>query len=64
MKIFVPLSDEMLDQLGEKDRLVPYQAGLALLSQCSTDGPKPDISPGEAPERLRSSPPILQPCLN
>lgn len=62
MKIFVPLTDDMLDQLGEEELLVPYQAGLHLLSQCCEAGPEPELNPDEAPARPRPSRPILQPC--
>jgi hypothetical protein len=62
MKIFVPLTDEMLDQLGQDDHPVPYQAGLSLLSQCSADKPDSKLNPDEAPARPRLSPPTLQPC--
>lgn len=62
MKIFVPLTDEMLDQLGQDEHLVPYQAGLSLLSQCDACKPDPQLIPDEAPARLRLSPPTLRPC--
>jgi hypothetical protein len=62
MKIFVPLTDDMLDQLGGDVRLVPYQAGLSLLSQCEAGQPNPKFSPDEAQARPRLSPPTPQPC--
>lgn len=33
MKFFIPLEDETMDQLGELDRLIPYQTGIPLFSQ-------------------------------
>jgi hypothetical protein len=64
MKVFVPLTDEMLDQLEVNDRLVPYQAGLSLLSQCSACELEPRLNSNEAPARPRLSHPTLQPCPN
>ena len=64
MKIFVPLTDEMLDQPGINDRLVPYQAGRFLLSQCSDRELEPSLNSNEAPACPRLSQPALQPCLN
>jgi hypothetical protein len=63
MKIFVPLTDEMLDQPGAGDRLIPYQAGLTLLSQYKCGKPEPELNPDAAPARLHSSRPVPQPCL-
>ena len=34
MKVFVPVTDEMLEQEEIGDLLVPYQPGRLLLSQC------------------------------
>ena len=34
MKVFIPLSEDELDACTESERLVPYQPGLWLLSQC------------------------------
>ncbi len=62
MRIFVPLTDDMLDQLGKDDQLVPYQTGLSLLSQCCPDKPEQRLIPDEAPAGPRLSHPILQPC--
>jgi len=61
MKIFVPLTDDMLDQIGKDERLVPYQTGHLLLSQCNPADPREELTPGEAPERLRLSLPVLRP---
>lgn len=33
MKIFIPLTDDMLDDPAKLDRLVPYQVGVSLLGQ-------------------------------
>ena len=33
MKIFIPLTDDMLDDPAQLDRLVPYQVGVSLLGQ-------------------------------
>ncbi len=64
MKIFVPLTEEMLDQPGINDRLVPYQAGQSLLSQCSACELEPGLNSNEAPARPLLSQPTLQPCPN
>lgn len=64
MKVFIPLSDEQLEQLGSHDRIVPYQAGVSLLSQCQVEERRARLSRDEAPERPRAPGLILRPCPN
>jgi hypothetical protein len=62
MNIFVPLTDDMLDQLNGDVRLVPYQVGLPLLSQQEASQPDTNFSPDEAQARPLLSPLTPQPC--
>ena len=55
MKVFVPITDEMLERGDFVDPLVPYQPGRLLLSQC-LETPEIDqsmrntsLSPGSSP---------------
>lgn len=63
MKVFIPVSDDMLDQLDPGEEFVPYQAGLCLLSRLNAKSPPADAKPnqGEAPERRRPEHPVLPP---
>lgn len=63
MKVFIPVSDDMLDQLDPGEELVPYQAGLCLLSQLNERSPSTDVnlSRGEAPEHRRPVHPVQPP---
>ena len=53
MKVFVPFTDDMLDDPAFAEMLVPYQAGSALLSQLETEEDqsrcKTITSPGTSP---------------
>jgi hypothetical protein len=64
MKVFIPLSDEQLEQLDSHEPIVPYQAGVSLLSQCRRDEKEARLNRDEAPECPRAPGPILQPCPN
>ena len=64
MKVFIPVSDDMLDQLDPGEEFVPYQVGLCLLSRLSAKSQPADVNanPGEAPEHRRPEHPIQPPC--
>jgi hypothetical protein len=47
LKMFIPLDDDILDQLNGDDLLVPYQAGLSLLSQYGPAQSKENLNPDE-----------------
>lgn len=48
MRVFVPFTDSMLEQLGPKDRLVPYQVGLGLFTVTPEQNQNEPIMPGKA----------------
>jgi hypothetical protein len=66
MKLFIPLEDETHAQLNENDRLVPYQAGMALFSQVEilavADEPENRINPDATSAHPPSEPPIRRLC--
>jgi hypothetical protein len=64
LKIFIPISDDMLDQLGKDEQLVPYQAGLSILSQYPLPKTEKKLNPGGAPASPPVSRPVLRPCPN
>ena len=49
MKIFIPLSDEQLEQLLSQEIPVPYQPGCVTLSQLSAPESGQKLSPDRAP---------------
>lgn len=68
MKIFIPLCEDTLTMLGDRDRLVPYQYGMALFSQVEVFAPgeEPEpvaVSPGEARADRPAEPRVLPTCL-
>ena len=63
MKIFVPLTDEMLDQLSGDVRLGGFLLMILLFTLGVAGQPNPKFSPDEAQARPRPSPPTPQPCL-
>lgn len=66
MKLFIPLEDGTHAQLNENDRLVPYQAGMALFSQVEilpgADELKARLNPGSTPAHPPAEPPIRRLC--
>lgn len=64
MKVFVPLSDDMLDRLPPDVELVPYPIGSALLPQLERDPRrvKPALNRGKVPEHRRDGHSTLPPC--
>lgn len=68
MKIFIPFCEDTLAMLGEEDRLVPYQYGMALFSQVEILAPGEEsvlaaVSPGEAQADRPVEPRVPPTCL-
>ena len=61
MKIFIPVTDDMLDDPAQLDRLVPYQVGVSLLGQLQVE--EKDCLPTQDPASARhpASPRAPQP---
>lgn len=64
LKVFIPLTDDMLDQLGQDDRPVPYQAGLSLLSHIRSEKSRKNLSRDEGSTRHLASHAAPPPCRN
>ena len=56
MKIFIPLCDDMLDQLEDPGALVPFQFGVPSISQVTASAPVESQS-----MKRSSSSPVLTP---
>jgi hypothetical protein len=57
MKVFVPISDDMMDDPAFREKLVPYQAGYQLLNQIKGDALVTD-SKSERPVPSQSKKPV------
>ena len=67
MKVFIPVCDDELERLPEDEPLVPYRAGLTLLSQLDVPtavAPEPVVGPGKAAARPPEESPLRLPCRN
>jgi hypothetical protein len=64
MKVFIPLSEDALDSCTASERLVPYQPGLWLLSQCRPRliGADEGVNRYEAPMHHQDERPARPPC--
>jgi hypothetical protein len=62
VKIFIPLTDDMLEQLNKEDQPIPYQVGVSLLSQNRSDGPGSTLNQDEASAHPLVSHPTPLPC--
>ena len=64
MKVFIPISEDELDNCAATERLVPYRPGLWLLSQCSEGhgGAGEDLNRYEAPVGRQGERPVRPPC--
>jgi hypothetical protein len=65
MRVFIPISEEdELDRCAASDRLVPYQPGFSLLSQCRLESTAADkgVNRYEAPAHRPDERPARPPC--
>ena len=60
MKLFIPYTDDMLEQLGDDEQLVPYRVGLSLASRDLT-GVDAALNPGTETDGLPASRPAPPP---
>lgn len=63
MKVFIPINEDMLDQLNANEEIVPYQVGVSLLSQLNEKPASKSqrVNRGEAPEHRPSAHSVLPP---
>lgn len=63
MKVFIPINEDMLDQLNANEEMVPYQVGVSLLSQLNEKPSSENqrVNRCEAPERRPSAHSVLLP---
>lgn len=64
MQVFIPISDDMFDQLDPAEGMVPYQVGSLLFSQLRQAPTREDdsVSRDKAPEHHPAAHPTQLPC--